>query len=134
MTVTAEDFPVAALYVEELEASGVYEAVRVSVPTASKPAAMFTVAFPAANVFDAEVNAPLLRVTEPVGTGLPLPPLTATTTERACAVVMLNDDGVTVMVGVVFAAGGGGVVDPPPLPPHAVRAVARLTAIQSAAL
>ena len=41
-------------------------------------------------------------MTEPVGTGLLPPPLTATATERACAVVMVNEDGVTVTVGVVF--------------------------------
>jgi hypothetical protein len=45
-------------------------------------------------------------VTEPVGVGLPLPPLTATITVKACAVVMLDAEGVTVTVGVVF----GGVV------------------------
>jgi hypothetical protein len=40
---------------------------------------------------------------EPVGVGLPVPPLTAIATVNACPVVMLDEDGVTVTVGVVFA-------------------------------
>ncbi len=39
------------------------------------------------------------RVTEPVGGGLPLPPLTVIVTESVCAVVMLGGLGVTVTVG-----------------------------------
>lgn len=46
---------------------------------------------------------PLVRVTEPVGAGLPVPVMTATVTVRACAVVMLDEPGVTVTVGVIFA-------------------------------
>ena len=91
-------------------------------------------ALPLDNAVAEDVYAPLLSVTEPVGTGLLPPPLTATATERACAEVMVDNDGVTVMVGVVFAGGGGGVVvDPLPPPPHAVNVAARLTATQSAA-
>jgi hypothetical protein len=41
-------------------------------------------------------------ITEPVGVGLPVPPVTATVTVRACAVVMLVEEGVTVTVGVIF--------------------------------
>jgi hypothetical protein len=39
-------------------------------------------------------------VTEPVGVGLPFPPVTATVTVNVCAVVMLVADGVNVKVGV----------------------------------
>jgi hypothetical protein len=42
-------------------------------------------------------------VTEPVGVGFPLPPLTTTVTDRACVVVMLDEDGVTPTVGVTLA-------------------------------
>jgi hypothetical protein len=45
---------------------------------------------------------PLLKVTEPVGVGLPLMPLTPMVTVSDCAVVMLDEPGVTVTVGVVF--------------------------------
>lgn len=46
---------------------------------------------------------PLVRITSPVGTGLPLPALTVTATVIACAVVMLVADGVTVRAGVTRA-------------------------------
>jgi hypothetical protein len=52
-----------------------------------------------------------VRVAEPVGVGLPLPPLTPTVTVRGCAVVMLDDDGVTVTVGVILAAESEIVLD-----------------------
>jgi hypothetical protein len=38
----------------------------------------------------------------PVGVALPLAPLTAAVTVKACVAVMLDEDGVRVMVGVVF--------------------------------
>jgi hypothetical protein len=47
---------------------------------------------------------------------LPVPPLTATVTVKACAVVMLAGVGVTVTVGVVFA----GVVTVTGLDPDAL--------------
>jgi hypothetical protein len=65
---------------------------------------MLIVALPLPRVAAAEVYPPPLSVTVPVGVGLPVPPLTATVTERGCAVVMLEADGVTATVGVVFAA------------------------------
>jgi hypothetical protein len=44
-----------------------------------------------------------VSVTDPVGVGLPLPPLTVAVTDNACAVVMLLADGVTVIVGAILA-------------------------------
>jgi hypothetical protein len=44
----------------------------------------------------ADVYTPLVRTIDPVGVGLPLPPLTATVTDSVCAVVTLDADGVTV--------------------------------------
>ena len=64
---------------------------------------MMTVALPLLRIIAAEVYPPPMSVTEPVGVGLPLPPLTATVTVKACAVVMLDEDGVTDTVGVVTA-------------------------------
>ena len=64
---------------------------------------MLMVAEPEPRVFAAEVKPPPVIVTDPVGTGAPLPPLTATDTISACVVVMLEVDGVTVTVGVAFA-------------------------------
>ena len=49
---------------------------------------------------------PLLRVTVPVGAGVPA---TATVTNRAWAVVMLDEAGVTVTVGVVLVTVSGDV-------------------------
>jgi hypothetical protein len=43
---------------------------------------------------------PLARVTDPVGVGCPLTPLTATATLTAWSSAMLEDDGVTVKLGV----------------------------------
>jgi hypothetical protein len=43
---------------------------------------------------------------------LPVPPLTATVTVKACAVVMLDADGATVTIGVVFADVTTTKVDP----------------------
>ena len=57
---------------------------------------------------------PLVNVTEPVGVGLPFPPLTATVTVNGCAVVMLDRDGVTETVGVVL---------PIPVPPSVLLCV-----------
>jgi hypothetical protein len=78
--------------------------VSVSLPVASDPAETLMVAPPLLRVAAADVYVPLVSVTEPVGVGFPVPPLTATATVSACAVVMLDADGVTVNVGVVFAA------------------------------
>jgi hypothetical protein len=64
---------------------------------------MLIVALPLLRVAAADVYVPLVSVNDPVGVGLPVPPLTATVTLSACAVVMLEADGVTVTVGVVFA-------------------------------
>ena len=57
---------------------------------------------PLVRVAAAEVYVPLLRITEPVGVGLPLPPLTTIVTVKDLAVVILNADGVTVTVGVAL--------------------------------
>jgi hypothetical protein len=43
-------------------------------------------------------------MTDPVGMGFPVPPLTAAATSNACSEVMLFEEGVTVTVGVVLAA------------------------------
>jgi hypothetical protein len=75
--------------------------VSVLLPTESAPAATLKVAEPVASVFSV-LYVPLVSVTDPVGVGLPLPPLTETVTVKACAVVMLDEDGVTTTVGVVF--------------------------------
>jgi hypothetical protein len=64
---------------------------------------MLIVALPLARVVATEVYPPPDSVTDPVGVGLPVPPLTATVTVRDCAVVMLDAVGVTVTVGVVLA-------------------------------
>jgi hypothetical protein len=77
--------------------------VSVSVPVASEPAGMLIVALPLVKVVDDEVYPPPLNVTDPVGVGFPLPPLTTTVTVRACVDMMLEADGVTVTVGLVFA-------------------------------
>ena len=63
---------------------------------------MLIVALPPVRVVAAEVNPPPVTVTDPVGVGLPLPPLTAAVTVRGCAVVMLDAEGVTDTVGMVF--------------------------------
>jgi len=55
---------------------------------------------PLLSVVGAELKAPLVTITEPVGVGLPLPPFTTMATENACVVVTLETDGVTVIVGV----------------------------------
>ena len=47
---------------------------------------------------------PLVKVTAPVGVGLPVPPLTVTVTIVDCAVVMLEGDGETVTAGVASGA------------------------------
>jgi hypothetical protein len=70
---------------------------------ASDPAGTVIIALPLTRVVAAEVYVPLLRVSEPVGVGLPLPPLTPIVTVSDCVVVMLLGDGDTVTVGVVFA-------------------------------
>lgn len=69
-----------------------------SLPTASEPAEMLMVALPLVSVVAPEEYAPLVRVTEPVGVGVPA---TVTVTESVCAVEMLKKAGVTVTVGVV---------------------------------
>jgi len=65
---------------------------------------MVICALPLVSVAAAEVYVPLLNVTEPVGVGLPLPPLTATVTASDCATVILDAAGVTVTVGVTTVA------------------------------
>ena len=60
---------------------------------------MLIVVVPLVSVVTTEVNPPPVSTTVPVGVGLPLPPLTATVTERLCAAVMLDGEGVTVTVG-----------------------------------
>ena len=60
------------------------------------------VALPLPRVAAVDVYDPLVNVTEPVGVGMPLPPLTATDTERGCAVVMLDQGGFTATTGVSF--------------------------------
>jgi hypothetical protein len=74
------------------------------VPLASDPAGMLIVAMPPLRVAAADVKLPLLSITEPVGVGLPVPPLTATLTDNDWAVVMVVEDGVTVIVGVASGA------------------------------
>jgi hypothetical protein len=43
-----------------------------------------------------------VSITDPVGVGFPLPPLTVTATDSDCATVMPVGIGVTAMVGVDF--------------------------------
>jgi hypothetical protein len=64
---------------------------------------MLIVALPLLRVIAAEVYPPPVRVTVPVGVGLPVPPLTETVTVSGWAVVMLDAVGVSVTVGVVLA-------------------------------
>ena len=97
--------PEAVVYVVELDVSGVYVAVRVSAPVASEPAGILIVAVPLLSAVATEVKPPPLSTTVPVGVGLPLPPLTATVTERLCVVAMLDADGDTVTAGIVFGDG-----------------------------
>jgi hypothetical protein len=78
-------------------------AISVSSPIASDPAGTVMGALPLTSAVVADVYPVLESVTEPVGVGLPLPPLTATVTINACAVVMLGAPGVTVTVGVLAA-------------------------------
>lgn len=73
---------------------------------------MKKLALPWLNVSALEV---LVRVIDPVGVGVPLPPITATATERLCAVVMLFENGVTVIVGVVIGWGVVTVTDVMPV-------------------
>jgi hypothetical protein len=61
---------------------------------------MLIVAPPPLIVVAAEEKFPLVSVTEPVGVGLPVPPLMATATVNDWAVVMLEEDGVVVTLGV----------------------------------
>lgn len=117
-----EPLPVALLYVEELPASGVYDAVNVLLPAGNEPAATLMVAFPEASTVAAEAYVPLERVTEPVGVGLPLPPLTLTETLKACAVVTVGAEGVTVTVG----ASKTGAVTVTPADPEALLYVEEL--------
>jgi hypothetical protein len=44
----------------------------------------------------------LVRLTEPVGAGFPLGPLTVIATVSGCKTVIVEADGVTVYVGVSF--------------------------------
>jgi hypothetical protein len=66
----------------------------------SELAGMLIVALPLISVVADEVYPPPVRVTVPVGVGLPFPPLTATITDSACVVVMLEAVGVTLTVGI----------------------------------
>lgn len=86
-----------------LAESGVYVTVSVSVPVDNDSAGMLMVAFPLLRGAPADVYPPLARVTVPLGTDFPVPPLTATLTVNGCAVVMLVCDGVTESTGAVFA-------------------------------
>ena len=72
-----------------------------SVPVGSKPADTVITALPLLSAVADDVYVPPVSVTEPVGVGLPDPPLTATVTMVDCAVVILAGDGVTVTVGTV---------------------------------
>jgi hypothetical protein len=72
-----------------------------SEPVASDPAGMLMMALPPVKAVDAEAYPPPVSVTEPVGVGLPPPPLTAMVTVKPCALVMLLEDGVTVTVGII---------------------------------
>src|ERR1039458_6921247 len=66
---------------------------------------MLKIAEPPVSVSGEVDNPGPLRLTDPVGTGLPLPPLSVTVTDMLCVVVMLEGDGVTVTVGVrIFAS------------------------------
>ena len=80
----------------------------VSVPVASEPAGTVIVALPPLRVVEADVYPPPLKMTEPVGVGLLLPPLTPTVTVVDCVVEKLAGNGETVTVGV--AAVGNVVV------------------------
>jgi hypothetical protein len=64
---------------------------------------MLMVADPPLRVAAAELKLPLVKVTDPVGVGLPLPPLTTTDTESDWAAEMLEEEVVTVKVGVASA-------------------------------
>jgi hypothetical protein len=61
---------------------------------------MLMVALPLVSVTAPDEYVPLVRVTEPVGVGVPP---TVTVTDSACVVVMLAGDGVTVTGGAVVA-------------------------------
>ena len=76
-------------------------AVSVSIAVASEPPGTVIVALPLLSVVAAEVYVALVSVTEPVGLGLPDPPLTVTVTIVDCAEVILAGEGVTVTVGAV---------------------------------
>ena len=73
-------------------------ATTLSVPAASEPAGTPIVALPPDNGTGSEPYLPIISHIDPVGAGLPLPPLTATVTINGCAVLMLDEEGVTVTV------------------------------------
>jgi hypothetical protein len=75
--------------------------VRMSDPVANDPAGTVNVALPLPRTVAVDAKVPLVSLTEPVGVGLLLPPLTATITVSACEVVMLDEDTVTVTLGVI---------------------------------
>ena len=58
---------------------------------------------------EVEVNPPPASTTEPVASGLPLPPVALTVTRRFCVVETLHNEGDTMTIGVALLV-------PPPLP------------------
>lgn len=69
-------------------------------PTGSTPAAILIDTLPFTGPGPATVFVPIAIVSEPVGVGLPVPPLTATVTVRICAVVIVDGENVADTVGV----------------------------------
>jgi hypothetical protein len=94
----------------------VYVTVSVSLPVPSTPAGIVMVAVPPTSNVAADSYPPPVSVTVPVGTGLPLPPLTTAVTVKACVVVMLVADGVTATAG-VFLVGVVTVTTAAPVAP-----------------
>jgi hypothetical protein len=74
---------------------------------------MLIVALPLLRVAADEVYPPPVTVTDPLGTELPLPPLTVTVTARLCAVVMLLEEVATATVGVTLVGFVTVTVDTP---------------------
>jgi hypothetical protein len=96
--VTATTFdPAALVYTDELPVSGVYIAVRVSLPGGSEPAGMSIVTLPPMSIATSERYTPDVSVTDPVT--LPDNPFTVTVTFNGCSGLMLWAATFTVTAG-----------------------------------
>jgi hypothetical protein len=103
VTVT-QSFPDAGRYVFEPALSGTYVTFTPSVPTASDPPGIKMFALPFTSVTGDDVYPPATcSVTEPVGTGLPFPPLTVAVSVNGSVDATLAIGGPTVTVGVINA-------------------------------